>query len=169
MKVNVSQVRRLVGETFRYQLTEDFPPFTFGTDAIAFTAPVHVDLRLTNTGPVLVAQGTVSTCLQVSCCRCLDEFVYPLEFTYEDEWVYAPQATAEQAETALVFDKDELELGERIFEQIILALPMKFICSPDCQGLCLVCGQNLNRSKCRCETVPVDPRLAELANWQNRE
>ncbi len=47
-------------------------------------------------------------------------------------------------------------------EQFYLALPMKPLCREDCQGLCVVCGANLNRATCDCKLEWDDPRLAAL-------
>ncbi|NCC77609.1 MAG: DUF177 domain-containing protein, partial [Clostridia bacterium] len=32
----------------------------------------------------------------------------------------------------------------------LLSEPQKIVCSPECQGLCPVCGQNLNHGHCTC-------------------
>jgi uncharacterized protein len=47
-------------------------------------------------------------------------------------------------------------------EQCYLAIPMKPLCRPDCQGLCPVCGTNLNIERCQCNPQWQDPRLAVL-------
>ncbi len=47
-------------------------------------------------------------------------------------------------------------------EQCYLTLPMKPLCRTDCQGLCSMCGTNLNAERCSCEPRWVDPRLAAL-------
>lgn len=165
MKVNIAQVRRMERETVHYDLDEDFPGFEFGGEDITFAKPVHVQLEVTNTGKTLLVKGLIKTEMNISCGRCLGKFVYAADIPYEDEWVAAGQATNEQMETSLLYDKDEVEIQERIFEQIVLALPMKNLCSPECRGLCLVCGQNLNLDQCSCDNTQVDPRLADLAKW----
>jgi uncharacterized protein len=47
-------------------------------------------------------------------------------------------------------------------EQFYLALPMKPLCRPDCQGLCPVCGKNRNVETCACQSEWVDPRMEAL-------
>lgn len=169
MKVNVSQIRRTEGGTIGFELVEDFPPFQFGGEVVSFASPVHVQLQVTNTGKSLFAMGTACTSLKAACGRCLEEFIQPLDAPYEDEWVFGQQASEEQDDTVLMFEKDEIEISERVFEQIVLALPMKFICSPECQGLCPSCGANLNASQCNCVKDDLDPRLAELAKWRSED
>jgi uncharacterized protein len=169
MKVNVAQVRRNVGDTAHFELTEDFSSYESDLDGVSFRTPVHVDLQVNNTGKSLLVEGKVRTAIDAQCGRCLKDFSYPIEQDYQDEWVYAPQATEEQQETALVFEKDEIELNERILEQIVLALPMRFICSHECKGLCPVCGVNRNEVSCDCVQGNIDPRFAALAQWTRED
>ena len=61
------------------------------------------------------------------------------------------------------FYKDEtLDLGEVMREQFYLALPMKPLCQPDCQGLCPVCGINRNRETCTCQAEWIGSALDAL-------
>lgn len=166
MKVNVAQVRNREGGSGSFDLVEDFSSFDLGTEALSFQAPVHVQFQVNHTSKALLVAGTIHTELKAMCGRCLETFVYPLSLSFQDEWVFRAQATEDQRETALLLDKDEVEINERIFEQIVLALPMKFICSAECQGLCPTCGANRNLKPCHCGENNVDPRLAALAKWQ---
>jgi len=167
--INVAQIRREDKGTAHYDLKEDFAQFSSELEGVAFVAPVHVQLRVDNTGESLLVRGTITTELKVQCARCLESFPYPIQLDYEDEWVYAPKATEEQMETALIFQKDDIDLTERIFEQIVLSLPMRFICSSECKGLCPVCGVNRNVKSCSCNLDNIDPRFAALANWPRED
>ena len=60
------------------------------------------------------------------------------------------------------FDGKKIDTDPIVREQLLLALPMVALCKEDCQGLCTVCGQNLNEKKCGCDTRVIDPRLAAL-------
>lgn len=166
MKINIGQVRRVTGETVHYDLREELPQFQFGSENISFPAPVHVQIQVHNTGKLLFARGVIEAELRVSCSRCLEEFNYPMKLSFEDEFIFASQATEEQRETAFLYEKDEIEIGERILEHLILSLPMKFICSPECRGLCPECGVNLNRSQCQCAHEKTDSRWADLAKLE---
>jgi uncharacterized protein len=169
MKVNVAQVRHSESGSVRFDLMEDFSPFDLGTEALAFQAPVHVQLQVNNTSKAMLVHGTIHTELKVMCGRCLEAFIYPLSLSFQDEWVFRAQATEDLLETAFLLDKDEIEINERIFEQIVLALPMKFVCSAECQGLCPTCGANRNLTPCHCGEDDIDPRLAALAKWQSND
>ena len=43
----------------------------------------------------------------------------------------------------------------------VLGMETKFLCRPDCKGLCPTCGKNLNEGPCNCKKE-MDPRMAVL-------
>lgn len=57
---------------------------------------------------------------------------------------------------------ERLDLDELLTEDVLLEMPSKFLCSPDCKGLCPSCGANLNLGDCSCEKEQTDPRLEIL-------
>ncbi|NMA69359.1 MAG: DUF177 domain-containing protein [Desulfitobacterium sp.] len=169
MLINVAAIRRAENGTGTFDLQKDFSQVSTRLEGVVFVAPVHVKIQVDNSGDSLLVRGQIKSELDVQCDRCLTAFRYPVHIDYEDEWIYAPQATEEQSETALIFDKDDIDLTERIYEQIILEFPMRFICSPQCKGLCSSCGENLNQKSCDCVQDDIDPRLAALAKWPRED
>jgi len=45
---------------------------------------------------------------------------------------------------------------------------MKPLCGSDCNGLCPVCGKNLNRDTCECRRTWDDPRFAALRELRTK-
>ena len=113
--------------------------------------------------------GRVATTLELPCSRCLEPFAWPVDAGFDLRYLPQSAATAEgereiddnDLATAYYRD-DEIDLGQLMQEQFYLSLPMKPLCSDDCKGLCPVCGTNLNRGTCDCNTQWEDPRLAAL-------
>lgn len=169
VKVNVALVRYREGETVSFDVTEDFSSLELGTEGLSFQTPVHVQLQVNNISKALLVDGTIHTELKASCGRCLETFVYPLSLSFQDRWIFRTQETENLQETALILDKDEVDIKERIFEQIVLALPMKFTCSAECQGLCSTCGGNRNLTPCHCGEDDINPRFAALGKWQSND
>ena len=54
------------------------------------------------------------------------------------------------------YEGSSLSLDEMIREQVILAFPMRPLCSPECKGLCPICGANLNVAVCSCPVEDED-------------
>ena len=57
---------------------------------------------------------------------------------------------------------DQLDLRDVVRELVLLDVPSTPLCRPDCAGLCLTCGANLNEGPCECAGVPSDPRWSAL-------
>ncbi|NLO97154.1 MAG: DUF177 domain-containing protein [Peptococcaceae bacterium] len=166
MKLNVAQLRRAVGSAEEFFFSEGFPALQLGEDEYSFQSPVEVHLVITNTGKSLLVEGKIKCKLGVSCSKCLKDFTYPMSFDFVDEFIPAEYMTANKGnEEAFVFEKDEFVINERIQEHILLHLPMRFICSETCQGLCPQCGTDLNFNSCNCADGNIDPRLAILSKW----
>lgn len=113
--------------------------------------------------------GRARTTLEVACGRCLEPYRIPIDSTFDLS--YLPQAdNAGQGEheirdedlSTAYYRGEAIDLGDLLREQFYLALPMKPLCSEDCQGLCPQCGTNLNRGTCDCKPTWEDPRLAVL-------
>ena len=63
----------------------------------------------------------------------------------------------------------ELDLETPVREAIQLVEPIAPLCRPDCRGLCLVCGVDLNNvTEHEHADDAVDPRLAALAEWHDQ-
>ena len=66
------------------------------------------------------------------------------------------------------YQKDSLLLEDVLREQVLLSLPVRTLCKPDCKGLCPRCGQNRNSQACSCDEGPSDPRWEALAGLRSR-
>jgi uncharacterized protein len=119
--------------------------------------------------------GDVHTTLQVACSRCLEPFQLPVDAEFDLR--YQPHALntgegereiEEDDLTTAFYRNDEIDLTQLMREQFYLSLPMKPLCRPDCQGLCAVCGTNLNLASCDCKRDWDDPRLAALKMLQEQ-
>lgn len=165
MKINVAHLRRTEGGTEKFQFSEILSPIEMGNDTLVFQTPLNLQLDLVNTGKSLFVNGQASTRIAVNCSRCLNEFLYNLDFKFEDEWIPAEISSSDQEETALIFESDEFTIDERVIEHLILQLPMRFICSPDCKGLCTKCGADRNNTECDCTSEDIDPRMEILSKW----
>jgi uncharacterized protein len=61
-------------------------------------------------------------------------------------------------------DGDELDVHAWARDALALALPSKIVCDADCQGLCPVCGENLNQADPgHAHEAEPDPRWAKLS------
>lgn len=94
----------------------------------------------------LVVQGKFSADTTLECVRCLNEFNYPL--TWEITELYAFNKKSVSESDLLVPDDAHLDLAPLVREYGLLELPIKPLHAPDCKGLCIECGQDLNVKDC---------------------
>lgn len=130
-------------------------PLTFG-----FDRPLNVDLEV-HKGPDHVRiQGEIRATLQLGCHRCLESFAWELEQPVEIFLLYQQKSpgqidvedlelTSEELDQTF-FDGEEIDIDVLVAEQVLLALPIKALCSEECNGICPRCGTNLNGEACRC-------------------
>jgi len=159
LQLNVARLKRSPGDSAHYDLAADMPLLEFLGEDITFAEPVKADLDLINSGKLILVEGIVSGKLQLSCSRCLKDFIYDFEVSIDEKYAMAQEGGNEEFSA---FTGDFLDITPEVISSIYLALPMKAICSDDCSGLCPVCGCNLNESRCECDIEDIDPRLRVL-------
>lgn len=102
------------------------------------------------------------------CARCLEPVQQECNFTRE--WQFT-EADLKRGEYELPINaKGVLELTELVFQEILFEAPSVLLCSPDCPGLCPICGKK-KAAGCSCqqaeEVAPADARLSILQQLLN--
>ena len=59
-------------------------------------------------------------------------------------------------------DGYHLDVDRLLYNEILVGWPMRVLCSESCNGICNVCGQNLNEGACSCEDTRLDPRMSVI-------
>ena len=108
----------------------------------------------------LVMQGKFSADTILECVRCLNEFKYPLEWEITELYAFNKKSVSESE--LLVPDDAHIDLAPLIREYALLEIPIKPLHDPNCKGLCIECGQDLNIEDCGHEQDPDDSPFADL-------
>ncbi len=120
-------------------------------------------------------RGKFAGSFQVPCARCVEPVEIPLAADFD--LIFRPaEADSEATERSITapeteigyYQKDSLLLEDVLREQVLLALPVRTLCKPDCKGLCPRCGVNRNSQPCNCEAGPSDPRWQALSGLRDR-
>jgi len=119
------------------------------------------DVLFTRTRDGLLAEGQLETVLDSECVRCLALFSLPLTLQLDD-LTFALSQTASKGSPYRISEHGWIDATLALREQIMLNMPLRVLCRPDCKGLCSHCGQDLNTGTCDCEERTVDPRLEIL-------
>ena len=159
MKLQISSFfsRRERSKSINYEF--EMKEFHFEGDLMKPVEKVSVDGVITSKESELVLNLRVKTKLKVTCSRCLDTFIYPIDIDIEERFTNNKELDSEEI---MFVDGDTLDITEIIENSIISTLPIKRLCKEDCNGLCSQCGANKNVENCSCLDYDVDVRLAKL-------
>lgn len=145
-----------LGTSRDYEL--DYPAVHLEEDKVL--TPLTGKFKAIRNSPGIYITGNLNTIINTECARCLDSIDLPITLQLDDLFYYPP-GTAPPGEFAIGEDSF-IDLAPLVRQLSELEIPMQPICRPDCQGLCMTCGQNLNEADCDCVDDDIDPRLAGL-------
>lgn len=128
------------GEIYPVDGTEscDILEFSQSKWNIRAKGDIQYHLYASMAGRDLIVRGKVFVPIETECARCADTFQCDLQVK---DLCIMREKVAEQ----------EVDLTEEIREELLLSVPMRFLCSEDCQGICNGCHVNLNQEKCKCK------------------
>ncbi|MDE0081379.1 MAG: DUF177 domain-containing protein [Gammaproteobacteria bacterium] len=139
-------------------------PLWRGT-GLALGAPVRLVATVTGSASGQVAlSGRASARFSHECRRCLAPLEAALEQPLEVLWWPCTAATGDPGEEAdgdvriLEPGATEIDVGEALREELVLAAPSYMVCGEGCRGLCPHCGTDLNEAMCNCAPHEPDPR-----------
>ena len=144
-----------------------------GGDAVVRSARIVGTVAIGSRG--LELRAVVRASLELACDRCLKRA--PVDVEDDVELVLAEEPYSEESgeieietEDTEVYPirDDRLDLDELTREQVDLLLPHKFLCDPQCRGLCPECGIDRNEHACDCSVTSVDPRFEALQRWKDQ-
>ena len=159
MVINFSDLLSKKNRKKQISLSFELEPFEFEGEEIRAIEKVDVEGVAISENDVIVINASIKTKLQLSCSRCLDTFIYPIDIDIEERFTNDKEL---QNEETMFVDSDTLNITEIIENSIISTLPIKRLCKEDCKGLCSQCGANKNVENCSCLDYDVDIRLAKL-------
>ena len=151
IKINTSHI--LPDTPYLLEGTEPADVLELPPDADPPLAPagdISYRLSAVMAGADLIVTGSASVPFATVCARCLDDIRVPV--SVKDLCFHFEKV------------KDmEVDLTEDVREELLLAVPSCFYCSPDCKGICPACGANLNHETCSCGDAPAEPEVDPAA------
>lgn len=165
MLINLSELFSRDGKEKTYTLDIEMDEFQAPDGVYELISKEPVELRIRNLGErKLFMEGKAKLALSIPCDRCLEPVTCPFELDIDQE------LDMNQTEEDRVEGLDEqpyisgynLDVDQLLSNELLLNLPMKVLCSEDCQGICNRCGANLNHGSCSCDKSSPDPRMSVI-------
>lgn len=158
MNIQLEQIFNIEGSKKEFSFC--FEPEYSLSDDISLDAPgIAVSGKIENNTGIVSLSGSAKFSATVVCSRCAECF--KKDFQVDFEHLLAKSLENDENDDYIVVENSLLDLSQLVCEDIIFSLPLKFLCSENCKGLCSRCGKNLNEGPCGCKKQ-VDPRLAAL-------
>lgn len=125
-----------------------------------FVSPVSYTGKVTAFAGEARMEAEVTFTFEIPCDRCLEPI--RSEYCYRFSHGLVRTLNQEDNNDYIQVEDEKIDVDELLRADILLELPSKFLCKPDCKGLCSQCGKNLNEGDCGCNKTRIDPRLEVL-------
>lgn len=143
MKLNIGQV--LASEKFvlSFGCEKDFSALEMG-DGVHPFGTVQVKGTVRNRYQGIAIEAVISAHAVAPCARCLGDVAFDVDVPLE--CFIGPDGVSD--DLVSIEDGHVIDLSTAVEEALFDEYPSKLLCSPDCKGLCPVCGQDLNHGSC---------------------
>ena len=168
MLINLSKVlseqHETIDKTMELDATEC--KLSFGTFQVVHKDLVHLVVEHVEDSKYNVFINTRVVML-LPCDRCLAEVNHDFILN-TTKYIDLNKSENESTEELDGFDESnyvhghQLDIWQLIGNELTVSWPAKVLCHEDCMGLCNVCGIDLNKSCCECESTDVDLQMSRV-------
>lgn len=164
MLINLSDVLTSEGKAEERQAEIELTQIScrMGTFPIMEKTPVSLTLKNLGMNKASI-EGRAEITLAMNCDRCLKSVAQKITL-HMIRQVTAPDVRQEEKmdDEQNFMEGYQLDVDGLIKNECLMNLPMKILCKPDCKGICIKCGKDLNTGECGCDTFVPDPRMARI-------
>ena len=164
MIIDISKVVKSINKEVSEEVSIELTSFESRLGDFPILQKSPVVLTITNQeNKTLFIRGAVDITLSIPCGRCLEEVPTQICFDIDKKLDITDGALVddemEENDYLIGF---ELDVDKLVYAEILVNWPMKVLCKEDCEGICKVCGANLNKGDCGCQRTELDPRMAAI-------
>ena len=163
MILDVSQLIQNDGAVKELDFCVESDNISLNGQDIVFETPFYLKGAVKNIAGVLYLDLGADVSFKTQCARCLDSV--SVHHTFEVSEVFSKTEVTDSEDEVTVIDSGNIDMDEVVIKAFIGTVPINYLCSDDCKGLCKQCGCNLNKETCSCEDDNIDPRLAVLKQF----
>jgi uncharacterized protein len=126
MHINVRDILvESVGYSRAYKVSGERPDL----DTVRLTQDIQGDLTASRLDDSVLVRGHLSAEIELECHRCLGTFNRLIRLSVAQEFAENP------SDDQMPLVDDQIDVAPLIEQEIILSLPIKIICRPDCPGI----------------------------------
>ena len=165
MLINLSELFPVEGKSKTYTPELEMTQFRLADTVYDNAEKGPLSLVITNRGnKKLALAGTIDLVLIMPCARCLDpvRVPYHLEIDQELDMNQSDEERVEDLDEQPYVNGYKLDIDQLVGNELTLNLPMKVLCSEDCQGISNRYGTNPGSGEGDCENSMPDPRMSVI-------
>lgn len=150
MKISLSNF--IYGSKVHFKISEkmDIKHYEVYGRRIVFNKNPIFEIELNKCSDGIRLKGIVKLDIDISCVKCLDLFNIQKSASMEG---ILSEKDSDVVDDIILIENDELDLNNILDIVLIDIVGENMYCKDDCQGLCSICGINLNRAKCSCDRI----------------
>ena len=164
MIIDISKVVKSINKEVSQEVSIELTSFESRLGEFPILQKSPVVLTITNQeNKTLFIRGAVDVTLSIPCGRCLEEVPTQICFDIDKKLdINESSLVDDEMEENDYLIGFELDVDKLVYAEILVNWPMKVLCKEDCEGICKVCGANLNKGDCGCQRTELDPRMAAI-------
>jgi len=85
-------------------------------------------------------KGEIEGIFELVCDRCADSFFQNKKIELDEIFELSKKELSDRL----------VDLDSKVRDIVVMSFPIKILCNENCKGICLGCGVNLNKEKCKC-------------------
>ncbi|WP_172120813.1 YceD family protein [Actinomyces faecalis] len=168
--VDIVDLPRAVGSVKNVRL-DVTAPAGLGTEVIGVpeSSAMVLEASLTSMEDGVLVRGEADLHVHGECVRCLRDLDEDRTVVF-DELYFLPEAAEaqkaegdEEADDLFLVGETSLDLEPALRDALVLDLPFRPLCQPDCAGLCPECGERLDDLPEDHHHEVLDPRWSALS------
>lgn len=164
MVIDVSPIIKVAGARAEIDGCVGFDGVGFLGETYTFPKPLRIKGEIYNNGKALSLCARVTGLMRTECARCLREIEVGVDYEINELLERAEDGAEPEDGDVILFEGHEVELDEIAEDNFLMNVSGRYLCREDCEGLCPVCGHDLNEGDCGCGREAIDPRWQALAD-----
>jgi uncharacterized protein len=137
MKISIDRIKKEKEVSLEYE-DEQFQnkPLRESTQG-----PLKIKFVLSLAGNANIRiKGEIEGNFELICDRCADSFLQYKKIELDEIFELSKKELSDRM----------VDLDSKVKDVVITSFPIKILCNENCKGICLGCGVNLNKEKCKC-------------------
>lgn len=170
MMIDISTIVKSINKQTIEKAEIELSEFASRLGKFPITKKSPIELSIVNQENAAVhITGETDIEVSIPCDKCLEEVPTTIHLDIDKTLRISDGALIdEEMEETDYLIGFELDVDKLVYAEILVNWPMKVLCKDDCKGICKVCGMNLNKGTCNCDSFVPDPRMAAFQDIFNK-